>query len=146
MLYLAITLLLIDLYDGVIYIGNFKAVKYNYVYFKYDFEHLSWFKNDFCYTLTCFRFRTKLINTSAKVEELLNKNILKCIYMKISRINSLVRTHMLDGAPCSVVDVNGCLSYDDDRFQQLLHLVSIPSHSSFWKWRRGKSDAPCCYT
>lgn len=42
MLYLAITLLLIDLYEGVIYnIGNFKAVKYNYVYFKYDFEHLS---------------------------------------------------------------------------------------------------------
>lgn len=26
-----------------------KAVKYNYVYFKYDFEHLSWFKNDFLY-------------------------------------------------------------------------------------------------
>lgn len=63
MLYLAITLLLIDLYEGVIYIG---AVKYNYVYFKYDFEHLSWFKNDFFYTLTCFRFRIKLINTSAK--------------------------------------------------------------------------------
>lgn len=47
MLYLAITLLLIDLYEGVIYIGIFKAGKYNYVYFKYDFEHLSWFKNDF---------------------------------------------------------------------------------------------------
>lgn len=42
---LAITLLLIDLYEGDI--GNFKAVKYNYVYFKYDFEHLLWFKNDF---------------------------------------------------------------------------------------------------
>lgn len=41
MLYLAITLLLIDLNEGVIYIGNFKAVKYNYAYFKYDFEHLS---------------------------------------------------------------------------------------------------------
>lgn len=25
------------------------AVKYNYVYFKYDFEHLLWFKNDFLY-------------------------------------------------------------------------------------------------
>lgn len=35
---LAITLLLIDLYEGAI--GNFKAVKYNYVYFKYDFERL----------------------------------------------------------------------------------------------------------
>lgn len=48
--------------------------------------------------------------------------------MKISRINSLVRTHMLDGAPCSVVDVNGCLSYDDDRFPAALasRFHSIP--------------------
>lgn len=44
--------------------------------------------------------------------------------MKISRINSLVRTHMLDGAPCSVVDVNGCLSYDDDRFHFSAALAS----------------------
>ena len=35
---------------------------------------------------------------------------------------------MPDGAKCSVVDVNGCLSYDDNRFQQLLHLKSFPSH------------------
>lgn len=47
MLYLAITLL----YEGVIYI----AVKYNYVYFKYDFEHLSWFKNDFFLYFNMFK-------------------------------------------------------------------------------------------
>lgn len=40
MLYFVIIFFLIDLDEGVIDIGNFKVVKYNYVYFKYDFEYL----------------------------------------------------------------------------------------------------------
>lgn len=68
MLYFVIIFFLIDLYEGVIYIGNFKVVKYNYVYFKYDFEYLLWFKNDFFYILICLRFCIKLINILVKVE------------------------------------------------------------------------------
>lgn len=68
----------------------------------------------FFYILICLRFCIKLINILVKVEQLLNKNILKYIYMKILRINFFVRMYMLDGVLCFVVDVNGCLLYDDD--------------------------------
>lgn len=61
------------------------------------------------YILICLRFCIKLINILVKVEQLLIR-----IYVKILRINFFVRMYMLDGVLCYVVDVNGCLLYDDD--------------------------------